>query len=392
MKEYSIRVDNLSKVYKVYNVPMDRIKEALNPKRKNYHKDFYALNGVSFDVQKGETLGIVGKNGSGKSTLLKVITGVLSPTTGNVVANGKVSALLELGAGFNPEYTGIENVYTQGTLMGYTKLQIEEKLKDILEFADIGEFATQPVKVYSSGMFARLAFATAINVEPEILIVDEALAVGDVAFQKKCIDKMKEIRENGTTILFVSHALEQVKRFCTRAIWIKDGVVEMDGNVTHTVDAFANYLNREIGIIKKIELKAPTVSNNDLLEILDLEINREVYETGDYFECTIDYHVNKKIEDLLVGVAIHTVDGKYVFGPNTALDKFEIPNEKGKYGITYKIPCLNLLSGEYIIDVGFFTDKGLVCIAYINEVKHFVVQSEYISEGLVYLEHSWEVQ
>lgn len=240
-----IQVQELTKIYKLYNAPIDRLKEAINlfSKRK-YHKDFYALNCVDFEVKKGECVGILGKNGAGKSTLLKILTGVLTPSSGAVEVNGRVSALLELGAGFNPEYTGMENIYFQGNVMGYSNEEIAKKIPAILEFADIGEFINQPVKSYSSGMFARLAFSVAINVEPDILIVDEALSVGDSSFQNKCIRKMTEIMNNGATVLFVSHDTQAVNKFCTRAIWLRDGAKYMDGetqDVTNAYMSFSNY-------------------------------------------------------------------------------------------------------------------------------------------------------
>ena len=204
-KENAISVQDVTKVYRLYDKPIDRLKESMSISHKNYHRDFYALKGLSFQVKKGETVGIIGTNGSGKSTILKIITGVLTPTSGEVNVDGKISALLELGAGFNMDYTGIENVYMNGTMMGYTKKEMDEKLQDILDFAEIGDFVYQPVKTYSSGMFVRLAFALAINVDPEILIVDEALSVGDVFFQSKCYRRMEEIRKKGTTILMVTH-------------------------------------------------------------------------------------------------------------------------------------------------------------------------------------------
>lgn len=193
--ENAIEIENVTKIYKLYDKPIDRLKEAMSVSHREYHKDFYALSQISFTVEKGQTVGIIGTNGSGKSTILKIITGVLTPTTGNVSVNGKISALLELGAGFNMDYTGIENIYMNGTMMGFSRKEMDAKLDDILEFADIGDFVYQPVKTYSSGMFVRLAFALAINVEPEILIVDEALSVGDVFFQSKCYRRMDEIRK-----------------------------------------------------------------------------------------------------------------------------------------------------------------------------------------------------
>ena len=207
MSEVAIRVDDVSKLYKLYDKPSDRLKESLGLTRKKLYKEHYALHNVSFDVKRGETVGIIGTNGSGKSTILKIITGVLNPSGGHVEIDGRISALLELGAGFNMEYTGIENIYLNGTMIGFSREEIDAKMQDILDFADIGDFVHQPVKTYSSGMFVRLAFAVAINIDPEILIVDEALSVGDVFFQAKCYKKFEDFKKMGKTILFVSHDL-----------------------------------------------------------------------------------------------------------------------------------------------------------------------------------------
>lgn len=227
--KYAIDVAEVTKVYRLYEKPIDRLKESMSISHKNYHRDFYALNQLSFRVRKGETVGIIGTNGSGKSTILKIITGVLTPTTGEVKVDGKISALLELGAGFNMDYTGIENIYMNGTMMGYTKKEMDAKLQDILEFAEIGDFVYQPVKTYSSGMFVRLAFALAINVDPEILIVDEALSVGDVFFQSKCYRRMEEIRQKGTTILMVTHDMGSIIKYCDRVVLLNKGEFIAEG-------------------------------------------------------------------------------------------------------------------------------------------------------------------
>ena len=240
--EYAISVKDVTKVYKLYEKPIDRLKESVSPTHKNYHRDFYALNGLSFNVKKGETVGIIGTNGSGKSTILKIITGVLTPSTGQVQVNGKISALLELGAGFNMDYTGIENIYMNGTMMGYTKKEMEAKLDDILDFAEIGDFVYQPVKTYSSGMFVRLAFALAINVEPEILIVDEALSVGDVFFQSKCYRRMEEIRQSGTTILMVTHDMGSIIKYCDKVVLLHKGEFISQGTPGHMVDLYKKIL------------------------------------------------------------------------------------------------------------------------------------------------------
>lgn len=238
----AIKIENLTKVYKLYDSPIDRLKEALHLRNKKYHKNFYALNDVNFEIKKGDTIGIIGKNGSGKSTLLKIITGVLTPSQGSVVANGRISALLELGAGFNPEYTGLENIYFQGTLMGFERHEIELKVAEILSFADIGEFANQPFKTYSSGMAARLAFAVAINVEPDILIVDEALSVGDMFFQLKCYNKFSELQNAGTTILFVTHDIGTIIKYCNSAILINNGHLIETGKPDFVSDCYKKIL------------------------------------------------------------------------------------------------------------------------------------------------------
>lgn len=244
--EYAIQVQDVTKVYRLYDKPIDRLKESLSLSHRNYHKDFFALNGISFKVKKGETVGIIGTNGSGKSTILKIITGVLSPTSGKVQVDGVISALLELGAGFNMDYTGIENIYMNGTMMGFSRRDMEEKLRDILDFADIGDFVYQPVKTYSSGMFVRLAFALAINVEPEILIVDEALSVGDVFFQSKCYRRMEEIRQNGTTILMVTHDMGSVIKYCDRVVLLNKGNYVAEGAPGKMVDLYKKILANQM--------------------------------------------------------------------------------------------------------------------------------------------------
>ncbi len=264
--DYAIQVKDVSKVYRLYEKPIDRLKESLSVTRKNYHKDFFALNDISFDVKKGETVGIIGTNGSGKSTILKIITGVLTPTTGEVQVEGVISALLELGAGFNMDYTGIENIYMNGTMMGFSRKEMDEKLQEILDFADIGDFVYQPVKTYSSGMFVRLAFALAINVEPEILIVDEALSVGDVFFQSKCYQRMEEIRKNGTTILMVTHDMGSVIKYCDRVILLNKGHFIAEGAPGKMVDLYKKILANQMDA-----LEAELHEMNDFSGGMDLE-------------------------------------------------------------------------------------------------------------------------
>ena len=238
MSDIVIKAENLSKAYKIYENNHDRVKEALHPFHKRYSKDFFALRDVSFEIRRGENVGLIGKNGAGKSTLLKIITGVLTPSSGTLEVHGKIASLLELGAGFNPDMTGVENIYMNGMLMNYSREEMDNKIDDIISFADIGEFIRQPVKTYSSGMFARLAFAVNAFVEPDILIVDEALSVGDAFFQSKCMDKMRSMIDGGVTVLFVSHDTFAVKNLCQRAFLIEAGKLVLDAPANDVVEAY----------------------------------------------------------------------------------------------------------------------------------------------------------
>ena len=269
----AINVCDVTKIYRLYDKPIDRLKESISLTHKKYHKEFFALDKISFSVEKGSTVGIIGTNGSGKSTILKIITGVLNPTTGSVEVDGNISALLELGAGFNMDYTGIENIYMNGTMMGFSREQMEAKLPEILEFADIGDFVYQPVKTYSSGMFVRLAFALAINVEPEILIVDEALSVGDVFFQAKCYRRMEEIRKTGTTILMVTHDMGSVIKYCDKVILLNKGEFLAEGPAGEMVDLYKKILAGRMDDLEADLAKRLDSNFSDMME-LNNDINK----------------------------------------------------------------------------------------------------------------------
>ncbi|MBY0346195.1 MAG: ABC transporter ATP-binding protein, partial [Neisseriaceae bacterium] len=271
--DIAISVKNITKIYKLYNQPQDRLKEALHPFKKKYHHEFNALSDISFDIKKGQTVGIIGKNGAGKSTLLKIITGVLTPTSGSVTIHGKVASLLELGTGFNPEYSGLENIYFQGSLMGFTKEEIDSKVDAILAFADIGEFIHQPVKMYSSGMFARLAFSVAINVDPDILIVDEALSVGDFAFQAKCFNKFKEFQEKNKTILFVTHSVDLIIKYCQSCVLIHGGKVFFQGDTKIATESFRK-LMVSVDVDSKTDIqKKSTLTVDEQIKLFNLRLN-----------------------------------------------------------------------------------------------------------------------
>lgn len=411
--EHVIKVNDVTKIYKIYGNPKDRFKEALSiGKNKEYHKDYYALKNVSFQVGKGEIVGIVGRNGSGKSTILKILTGVLNPTEGSVEMNGKVAALLELGAGFNMEYTGMKNIYLNAAMMRVSREEIEKKIPEILAFADIGDFIHQPVKTYSSGMFVRLAFAVAINVDPDILIVDEALAVGDARFQLKCMDKFMEFVEKGKTILFVTHDVNSVKRFCNRAVWLNQGELIMDGNTDEVTDRYLDFLKSDLPMAEYLELcrnqcaaeqntevEMQNVEGIDMVDIHELHMynasGRKIddIQHGEQVRLKVSYFVgDDTIPNPLLGVAIRRIDNEYICGINTKLDNVSIPWKKGYNEVELIYKDFNLIGGEYYFDVGIFDQTGIVNLDYKTKIKSFFVNMNYIAEGIVVLNHEWSVK
>ena len=379
--EYAIQVENIDKMYKLYDRPMDRLKESLGLSRKKRYKEHFALNQISFNVKKGETVGIIGTNGSGKSTILKIITGVLNATGGSIKVNGRISALLELGAGFNGEYSGIENVYLNGTMIGFTKEEIDAKLQDILDFADIGDFVYQPVKTYSSGMFVRLAFAVAINIDPEILIVDEALSVGDVFFQSKCYHKFEEFKKLGKTILFVSHDLGSIAKYCDRVILLNKGTKLGEGAPKEMIDIYkkvmVNQLDENIhdeneekteqeehtkeGEWKQsLSLNPDTLEyGNGLAEIIDFAIideNGMITNSiikGSKFIVKIKVKFHEKIQEPIIAFTIKNLQGTEITGTNTMLERVDVGNTKPGQIMSVSFEQeMNLQSREYLLSLG----------------------------------------
>ncbi len=411
-----VSVSNVTKIYKIYERPRDRFFESLGiGTDKNRHKDFYALNDVSFEVEKGQIVGIVGRNGSGKSTILKILTGVLTPTGGSVSIKGKVAALLELGAGFNPEYSGMKNIYLNASMMHVSREEIEQKIPEILRFAEIGEYINQPVKTYSSGMFVRLAFAVAINVNPDILIVDEALAVGDARFQLKCMKKFREFIAAGKTILFVTHDINAVKNFCNRSIWLNNGKVIMDGDVNTIVDKYYDFLRSDLSIEdylrmdrekaeidaydneKKNELSEIIRNSSNIVEVVDFSVSDENgieikdIHHGETVFIDVSYYVNDPdIKNPVLGIAIHRMDNEFICGLNTRLDNIPISWKEGINKIRLIYSNFNLVGGEYYFDVGIFDEMALVRLDYRERIRYFFVKSRYTGEGVVILEHKWQ--
>lgn len=406
MQDIVIDINNLYKLYKLYDQPIDRMKESLSLIRKKYHREHYALNNVSFKIYKGDNIGIVGTNGAGKSTLLKVITGILTPTEGSVHVHGKVSALLELGAGFNPEYSGIENIYLNGTMMGYTREEMDVKVQPIIDFAGIGDFIHQPVKTYSSGMFARLAFAVAINVEPDILIVDETLSVGDTRFQMKCMNRMREMIEGGTTILFVSHDTNTIKRFCNKAVWLNNGSVQDFGDVNKVCDKYLDFLklgesfdqhSDAYSVESNSEELAPFIPGDNIAEIINFKVvnnnNEAMYEFNldDYLRVEVTYDVyDTSIKNPVLGIAIRGIDDDYVCGLNTFIDKVKLPWDYGRNRFYLEYPLgVRAIGGKYYFDVALFDETATVPIQYISMVQSFNILSKYEGEGRYIIPHNW---
>lgn len=382
MGEYAINVQNVSKLYKLYSKPSDRFKESLGLSKQKKYKEHYALHDLSFKIKKGECVGIIGTNGAGKSTILKIITGVLNPTEGKVDIDGRISALLELGAGFNMEYTGIENIYLNGTMIGFTKEEIDEKLDNILAFADIGDFVYQPVKSYSSGMFVRLAFAVAINIDPEILIVDEALSVGDVFFQAKCYQKFEEFKKQGKTILVVSHDLSSISKYCDRAILLDKGRKYMEDSPKLVIDAYKKIITlgsdtEEAGKEVQTENEESTFSSEKNWNE-KLELNKDVQEYGSkevlisdfaiidgngnitntveagyVFKLKIKVKFAAALSNPIVAFTVRDLKGNEIMGTNTMFEQQYLGEVQSGDEVTVEFKQKMILrAGSYLIALG----------------------------------------
>jgi len=367
-KNIAIKVQNISKIYKLYSKPIDRLKESLNPFGRKYHKDFYALKNISFEIKKGETVGIIGRNGSGKSTILKIITGVLQPSSGKVIVNGKISAILELSSGLNPELNGIENIYLNATINGLSKEEIDQKLEQIVEFSELGDFIYQPLKMYSSGMKARLAFSIAINVDPDILIVDEALAVGDAAFQRKCFARMEEIRKKGATILFVSHSAESIVSLCNRAIWLHKGDMILDGEPKLVTGLYMKYSNENVIDKSKILEEFENIKNKkyELNNLDNVEKVSDDKSIEEYFDPTLIPTSTISYDEKgarISNVVLTTLDGK----------KVNVVKKNKEYILQYEVEIMQKLDN---VNCGFSlkTEKGIAISGGTININKFLGQ------------------
>ena len=400
-----LSLENVSKFYKLYGAPSDRLKEALSPFGRIYHKKHYAAKNLNLTINRGEIVGIVGQNGSGKSTLLKLIAGVLSADEGQVSIRGKVSALLELGSGFNPEFTGMENIFFYATILGFTKAQINEKLEDIIAFADIGDYLYQPLKSYSSGMKSRLGFAVAVHIDPEILILDEVLAVGDALFKRKCYAKMEEFFKSGKTIIYVSHEINSINLLCTRAVFLDAGAILMDGDTKTVTKYYQKYLfskpaereklrndmlGQRIAISKepsRTQKPTPLKKKADKAYLapnfiakstvaaknIDLDIEACAIETVDgeavnmlplnqefVFAYTVTLpNGEMDFETIDFGMQIKDIKGVIISGTNTKRQNAELPalRPMRRYRIAWTF-VTNLHPGEYFTNAALFVEQG----------------------------------
>ena len=434
-KQLAIHVEGLNKVYRLYDHNRDRLIDSLGLARKKRYREHFALKNVDLDVHHGECVGIIGTNGSGKSTILKIITGVLNPTSGNVQVNGRISALLELGAGFNYEYNGIENVYLNGTMIGFSEKEIDEKLQDILDFADIGDYVYQPVKTYSSGMFVRLAFAVAINIDPEILIVDEALSVGDVFFQAKCYHKFEEFKKQGKTILFVSHDLSAISKYCDRAVLLNQGVKLGEGSPRDMIDIYKQVLVGQYELPsgdKKANLAADedirkaaaekadgTEGKKDHAEpvpgvnVQALEYGTkeaeilEYYMTdgaglrtsailkGEPFTLHMKVRAHKDLPAPIFALSIKNIKGVEITGTNTMVEKSFLESVKAGEALDITFTQrVRLQGGEYLISLGVTGYEGDTFTVYhrLYDILNLTVISDHDTVGYFDMESDVKVK
>ena len=396
--------NDIAKVYRRYSKPIDSLKELLF--RKKYHEEFWALQKTSFQCEQGEVLGIVGDNGAGKSTLLKILAGTLKPTQGHLKVKGRVSAILELGSGFHPEYTGIENIHLGCAMLGLNAKEIASKVDEIIDFSELSDFIDQPVKSYSSGMFVRLAFSVVTSIDPDILIVDEALSVGDQHFQKKSMDRMMEFKNMGKALVFCSHNLYHVKELCKKAIWLDHGKVRLYGPANDVIDAYTDH-NRQRNKITEFTTEQKKQSGNPETEKHKLAAylteatlhdgekkqNGMEFKTHHKFSVNVLAEISPSLElnDVHIGVVIKRNDGIQCYGISTVLDKIKLFHKHDRvYGIVYEIEKLPLLAGSYVLDIWLIDSTSVHVYDSMFNSCSFTVRQETTEIGVAFFEHQWK--
>lgn len=400
--DIAISVKNLTKTYRIFGHPGDRIKQFFSLGFKQYHREFTALKDATFEIQKGETVGIIGRNGAGKSTLLQTICGITKPTSGIVQVKGRISALLELGAGFNPEFTGRENVYFQGAVMNLSREEMNARLANIIDFAGIAEFIDQPVRTYSSGMYVRLAFSVAAHIEPDILVVDEALGVGDAEFQERSISRMKAMQKNGATIIFVSHSIPSIRNFCQRVIWLERGEVFQLGNAGNVCLAYQKAVDKRLenGVRQSnvsTDLgKVHPSGNERTISIVQTGLDKTVVPVGTHLALDISLRFSVSCPPEIgfgLGVIVHNEAGKLTTVFNTVRDNIELSGFTAH--IRLSIPSSSFAPGRYWISVNVCDTNALFPFDQLDRCLFFDVPNELNNRGLprwegeLACEHSW---
>ena len=403
-QEYSIEVKDVKKKFKVYLDKGSQLKERILFQSRNKYEDRWVLNGVSFKVKKGEAIGLIGHNGCGKSTTLKLLTKIMYPNSGSVELKGRVSSLIELGAGFHPDMSGRENIYTNASIFGLSRKEIDKRMDDIIQFSEMAEFLDNPVRTYSSGMYMRLAFSVAINVDADILLIDEILAVGDVNFQTKCFEKLREIKAKGTTIVIVSHSLAQIEQICDRSIWLQDGLLRAEGSPYDVHPEYLAYMGekrQEIleqeseksnSEVEKDNEKNRWGNGNARIQQIELTnqdgVKQKVFAVGDDINIKIKYMVSEYVADAVVGIGIFRSDGVHCYGTNTRIDKLKKYNLNQDGEICIKLQNVKLLQGDYSIDLAI--ESGVSTpVDYYREATTFSIYSVLQDIGISRIEHQW---
>ncbi|ORX23126.1 sugar ABC transporter ATP-binding protein [Thermoanaerobacterium sp. PSU-2] len=405
MTMYAIELNDVTKIYKIHRGKPTTLKDRIILRNKNLTEEFIPLKDVSLKVEKGESIGIIGENGSGKSTLLKLISKIIYPDKGEIITRGKVSSLIELGAGFHPDFTGRENIYVNASIFGFTKREIDKKIEEIISFSELEEFIDTPVRTYSSGMYMRLAFSVAINIDPDILLIDEILAVGDDHFQKKCFNKLHEFKRAGVTIVIVSHDLGSIERLCDKAVWIDKGIVKGEGNPRDVIRSYLDFVadrdNKKA--LETVENTTGKDTGEERIigtgEIIITKVNligvdgeeKNTFKTGDEAIIKISYKRNSDVgNDVVFGMAVYNNNGLNCFGTNTHLDSINIKELKGEGEVLFRIKELNLLDGEYFLDVSCHRINGEL-YDYKKSVLTFNTYSETKEVGIFRLNHEWQI-
>ena len=392
--DYLIEAKDLGKRYKLFDHPIDQVKEFLTLRKKIYHREFWALKDISFKIKKGESFGIIGQNGAGKSTLLKIVTGVTKPTTGHIEIHGKIGALLDLGAGFHPEYSGRENIFLSGAVMGLSDDEIRDNLPEIIEFSALGDFIDRPVKTYSTGMYVRLGFSVATSINPDLLVTDEVLAVGDENFQKKCIKRMERFLEEGKTILFCSHGMFHIKKICQRAIWLDHGQIKSTGKASDVVNDYLDFMREREVEENKIENRIQKLHSSLYSIVKDLRIanaenvEKDEFEMGETIRVEIIIETPPGEETPAVAIGIVRNDQTPVYGISSDMDGVE-PKKIGDnlYSIGYELPDIMLLPGKYIIRSHSMDNPALRLFDTLEKV--ITVKGDSREMGICRLKHRW---